>query len=48
MIDQPRAVAVVFDLVEPVRAVGDDGRSGGETELKPFKHAANIVIGAGR
>jgi hypothetical protein len=41
---QPNPVAVVLDLVEPVRAVGDDGRSGGEAELK---HAGKINIDAG-
>jgi hypothetical protein len=32
--------------VEPVRAVRDDGRSGGNAELKRLKHAAKIGIGA--
>jgi len=38
---QPEAVAVVLDLVEPLGAVRDDGRLGGDAELK---HAPKIGI----
>ena len=44
---QPEAVAVVLHLVEPLRADRDDGRSGGEAEIKRLKHVTNIFIGAG-
>jgi hypothetical protein len=33
---QPRPVAVILYFMELVRAVGDDGRSGGKTEIKPL------------
>jgi len=34
--------AVVLDLVKPVRAVRDNGRFGGEAELKRLKHGPKI------
>jgi hypothetical protein len=40
---QPEAIAVVFDLVEPIRAGRDAGRSGGDAELKGLKHGPKIV-----
>ena len=39
MLDALNPVAIVFDFTEPVRAVRDDGRSGGEAEVKG--HAVN-------
>jgi hypothetical protein len=36
------SIAVVFDLVEPVRAVWDDGRFGGKAEIKGLKHVPKI------
>jgi hypothetical protein len=36
------SIAVVFDLVEPVRAVWDDGRFGGKAEIKGLKQAPKI------
>ena len=40
----PQPVAIVLHLMEPVWAVREDGRSGGDAELK---HAAKVVIGQG-
>src|SRR6516165_3351757 len=41
---QAQPVAVVFDLVKPVRAGGDAGRPGGDAELE---HAPEIGIRGG-
>jgi hypothetical protein len=38
----PQAVAVIFDLVEPIRAVGDFCTSGRNAKLKRLKHAPQM------
>jgi len=43
---QPQSVAVVFHFVEPLRSIRDDGRFGGEAELKGLKHASKIGGGS--
>ena len=40
---QPQPVAVVFDLVEPVRTGGDDGGFGGEAEFEGAGHVDGSV-----
>ena len=42
---QPEAVAVVLHLLEPLRADRDDGRSGGEAEIKRLKHVPTSSTG---
>src|SRR5262249_728631 len=43
----PQAIAVILDLVEPIRAAGDLDAASGNTKLKRLKHGAKIGI-AGR